>query len=86
MIVANAVSRQNQETHGMYNMDTGTVDAVVGSYCSLRRPIRDRHGVIHFNEKPRVVRQVVSLDRLMFLVEFNDGSTMFLFPEEVIIE
>jgi hypothetical protein len=70
----------------MYNMDTGTVDAVVGSYCSLRRPIRDRHGVIHFNEKPRYVRQVVNLDRIMLLVEFKDCITMFLIPEEVIIE
>jgi hypothetical protein len=70
----------------MYNMDTGAAGAVVGRYCLLKRPIRDRQGVIHFNEKPRIVRQVVNLDRLMLLVEFNDGSTMFLFPEEVIIE
>jgi hypothetical protein len=70
----------------MDNMDAAAVEAVVGRQCLLKRPVRDRHGVSHFNERPRVVREVVNLDRRMLLVEFNDGSTMFLFPEEVIIE
>jgi hypothetical protein len=61
-------------------------DYVVGRYCQLKRPVRDRDGVSHFKEKPKVLREVMNLDRRMFLVEFGDGSTTFLFPEEVTIE
>ncbi|MBV8356985.1 MAG: hypothetical protein JO189_03485 [Deltaproteobacteria bacterium] len=63
-----------------------TVDPVIGRHCLLKRPVRDRGGVNHFNEKPRVLRELINLDRRMFLVEFGDGSTTFLFPDEVIIE
>jgi hypothetical protein len=70
----------------MDNVQINTVEAVVGRYCLLKRPIRDRDGVNHFNEKPRVVRELINLDRRMFLVEFDDGSTTFLFPDEVAIE
>jgi hypothetical protein len=70
----------------MENMEVETVDPVVGRYCSLRRPVRDRDGVNHFNEKPKVLRELINLDRRMFLVEFGDGSTTFLFPDEVSIE
>jgi len=37
-------------------------------------------------EKPKVLREVINLDRRMFLVQFGDGSTTFLFPDEVSIE
>jgi hypothetical protein len=70
----------------MDNVQTDTVEPVVGRYCLLKRPVRDRDGVNHFNEKPRVVRELINLDRRMFLVEFDDGSTTFLFPDEVAIE
>ena len=70
----------------MDNMQIDTVDPVVGHHCLLKRPVRDRDGVNHFNEKPRVLRELINLDRRMFLVEFDDGSTTFLFPDEVTIE
>ena len=70
----------------MENMQVETVDPVVGRYCLLKRPVRDRDGVNHFHEKPRVLRELINLDRRMFLVQFSDGSTTFLFPEEVSIE
>jgi hypothetical protein len=63
-----------------------TIDPVVGRYCLLKRPVRDRDGVSHFNEKPRVLRELINLDRRMFLVQFSDGSTTFLFPDEISIE
>jgi hypothetical protein len=62
------------------------VDSLVGRFCLLRRPVRDRDGVNHFNERPRVLREVINLDRRMFLVQFNDGSTTFLFPDELSLE
>ena len=68
----------------MENMET--VDPVAGRYCMLKRPVRDRDGISHFKERPKVIREVINLDRRMFLVEFDDGSTTFLFPDEVTIE
>jgi len=70
----------------MENMQIEAADHVIGRYCLLKRPVRDRDGVNHFNEKPRVLREVINLDRRMFLVEFGDGSTTFLFPDEVTLE
>jgi hypothetical protein len=70
----------------MDNMQIETVDPVIGRHCLLKRPVRDRGGVNHFNEKPKVLREVINLERRMFLVQFGDGSTTFLFPEEVVIE
>jgi hypothetical protein len=70
----------------MENIQIEAADPVVGRYCLLKRPVRDRDGVNHFNEKPKVLREVMNLDRRMFLVEFGDGSTTFLFPEEITIE
>jgi hypothetical protein len=70
----------------MENMQIETVDPVVGRYCQLKRPVRDHDGVSHFHEKPRVLREVINLERRMFLVQFADGSTTFLFPDEVSIE
>jgi hypothetical protein len=59
---------------------------VIGRHCLLKRPVRDRDGVNHFHEKPKVLREVINLGRRMFLVEFADGTTTFLFPDEVTIE
>jgi hypothetical protein len=70
----------------METTEIESVDTVVGRYCLLKRPVRDREGVNHFNEKPKVLREVVNLDRRMLLVEFDDGSTTFLFPDEVTLE
>jgi hypothetical protein len=54
-----------------------------GKRCHLRRPIRDRAGRSRFDEAPIIVRQVVNLERLMYLVKFEDGATTFVFPDEV---
>jgi hypothetical protein len=70
----------------MDNVQFDTLDPVIGRHCLLKRPVRDRDGINHFNEKPRVVRELINLGRRMFLVEFDDGSTTFLFPDEVTIE
>ena len=53
-------------------------------YCKMVAPIRDSSGRIRF-EQPRVVREVSNLDRRMILVQFEDGATTFLFPDEVIL-
>ncbi len=70
----------------MENIQVEPIDLVIGRYCLLKRPVRDRDGVNHFKEKPRVLRELINLDRRMFLVQFSDGSTTFLFPDEVSIE
>jgi hypothetical protein len=69
----------------MENIQTDASGPVVGRYCILKRPVRDREGISHFNERPKVLREVINLDRRMFLVQFEDGSTTFLFPDEVTI-
>ena len=61
-------------------------EEIIGRYCMLLRPVRDRAGQMRFNEKPKILREVNNLNRRMFLVEFADGSTTFLFPDEVNIE
>ncbi len=53
------------------------------AHCRLLRPIRDRAGRVHFGESPIILREMVNLDRQMLLVQFGDGSTTFVFPEEV---
>lgn len=54
-----------------------------GRRCQLLRPIRDRQGRIHFGEVPVILHELVNLGRQMLLVQFGDGSTTFVFPEEV---
>ena len=48
--------------------------------------VRDHQGRSRFKEQPRILREVNNLDRRMFLVQFDDGSTTFLFPDEVVVE
>ncbi len=54
--------------------------------CSLLRPVRDHEGRSHFGEHPLIMREICNLDRLMYLVQFEDGATTFLFPDEVLID
>jgi hypothetical protein len=61
-------------------------DGVVGRYCRLLKPVRDREGHSRFNERPRILREVRNLDRVMYLVQFEDGTTTFVFPHEIILE
>jgi len=64
-------------------MDNLESELVVGKYCKLLRPVRDKQGRNRFVEQPKIIREVNNLDRRMFLVQFDDGCTTFLFPEEV---
>jgi hypothetical protein len=52
--------------------------------CRLVGPVRDHTGRVHFGEQPIILREVNNLDRQMFLVQFDDGATTFVFPHEVI--
>jgi hypothetical protein len=70
----------------MENLQAEIADHVIGRHCLLKRPIRNHDGMNHFHEKPKVLREVINLGRRMYLVEFVDGSTTFLFPDEVTIE
>lgn len=60
-------------------------EELVGRYCKLQKPVRDREGRSRFAEQPRILREVNNLDRRMYLVQFDDGATTFLFPDEIII-
>jgi len=67
-------------------MVTSNAEAVVGRHCRLLRPVRDHEGRTRFGEKPKVLREVNNLERRMLLVQFDDGATTFLFPDEVVLE
>ncbi|HUO06224.1 MAG TPA: hypothetical protein VMU16_13585 [Candidatus Binataceae bacterium] len=64
-------------------MATENTEAVVGRNCRLLKPVRDHEGRMRFTEHPRIIREVMNLGRRMFLVQFDDGATTFLFPHEV---
>jgi hypothetical protein len=81
-MVAAGWRRKEEET-----MLANTIsDAVVGLHCRLLRPVRDHEGRSRFAEKPRIIREVNNLERHMYLVQFDDGATTFLFPNEVVVE
>ena len=61
-------------------------EILVGQQCRLLKPVRDHEGRSRFTEKPRIIREVNNLDRHMYLVQFDDGATTFLFPNEVVVE
>lgn len=67
-------------------MTSTNTAAVAGRHCKLQRPVRDHEGRSRFTEQPRILREVNNLDRRMFLVQFDDGATTFLFPDEVVVE
>ena len=52
-------------------------------YCRLLEQVRDHDGRLRFAESVEIVREVDNLDRHMYLVRFDDGSTTFVFPHEV---
>ena len=67
-------------------METAQTEVVEGRRCRLLRPVRDRSGRSRFNEQVRILREVFNLNRRMFLVQFGDGATTFLFPDEIVVE
>ncbi len=67
-------------------MDSTNAETMVGRHCQLLKPVRDKQGLTRFTEQPVVLSEVTNLGRRMFLVQFADGSTTFLFPDEIIIQ
>ena len=67
-------------------METINADSLVGRHCRLLRAVRDNEGRNRFAEQPLIVREVDNLGRHMLLVKFDDGSTTFLFPTEVLVQ
>jgi hypothetical protein len=67
-------------------METVSVEPIIGRQCLLLKPVRDKAGLMRYNERPLILREVNNLNRRMFLVQFSDGSTTFLFPDEINIE
>lgn len=81
-LVEEAVAEAEKGRHVMeLNPDT-----VVGRHCRLVRPVRDIQGKSRFSEEPVILRAVNNLGRHMYLVQFDDGSTTFLFPNEIIVQ
>lgn len=68
------------------NMESTNFETVIGRQCRLLKPVRDHEGLSRFSEKPRILRSVDNLGRRMLLVQFDDGATTFLFPDEVAVE
>ena len=68
------------------NMESTNSEIVVGRHCRLLKPVRDHEGLSRYSEKPRILRSVDNLGRRMLLVQFDDGATTFLFPDEIVVE
>jgi hypothetical protein len=68
-------------------METSTSNATADNpkrkYCRLLEPVRDHEGHIRFTEAVEIIKEIDNLDRHMYLVRFEDGSTTFVFPHEV---
>jgi hypothetical protein len=64
-------------------MENGKIEVTAKRYCRLLNPVRDRHGVSRFRDRPRILSELVNLGRHMYLVQFEDGGTTFVFDHEV---
>ena len=68
-------------------METSTTNTTADNpnrkYCRLLEPVRDHEGHIRFTEAVEIIKEIDNLDRHMYLVRFEDGSTTFVFPHEV---
>jgi hypothetical protein len=68
-------------------METSTTNTAADNpnrkYCRLLEPVRDHEGHIRFTEAVEIIKEIDNLDRHMYLVRFEDGSTTFVFPHEV---
>lgn len=78
---------QNPEESEQKPMETSTTttstDNPKRKYCRLLEPVRDHEGRIRFTEAVEIVKEIDNLDRHMYLVRFEDGTTTFVFPHEV---
>jgi hypothetical protein len=57
--------------------------AKIEKRCLLVRSVRDHNGRVRYGEQPKILREIDNRDRRMFLVQFDDGATTFLFSDEV---
>jgi len=56
----------------------------VGDKVSLKRTLRDHEGRTHpVGAKVTLLRTINNIDRIMHLVQFDDASTTFVFPDEI---
>ncbi len=60
-------------------------EVITGRHCELLKLVRDHEGRPRFGESPLILREVCNLGRRMYLVQFEDGATTFLFPDEVAV-
>ena len=70
----------------MLTMENFQPIPIQGKHCRLLRPVRDHDGRSRFQEQPKILRVINNLDRKMYLVQFDDGATTFLFPDEVVVQ
>ncbi|MGH7781553.1 MAG: hypothetical protein ACREQR_17200 [Candidatus Binataceae bacterium] len=68
------------EQHGM------PAQTVAGKCRELLTPVRDHEGRTRFHETPHILQEIDDLGRHMFLVQFEDGATTFLFSHKVVIK
>jgi hypothetical protein len=86
MVSGGAIS-QTFGSKRKFKMSQSVTEAVVvGRQCRLLKPVRDHEGRTRFAEHPRILKEVSNLGRRMYLVEFADHATTFLFPDEVAVE
>lgn len=64
-------------------MDCETDSSGKRKRYSLLKPIRDREGRLRFHENVVILKKVSNLGREMYLVRFDDGTTTFVFPDEI---
>jgi hypothetical protein len=64
-------------------MNTMCAEETISKFCRVIKPVRDKAGRIRFNEIAQIVGEMENLGRQMYLVKFADGSTTFLFPDEI---
>lgn len=77
--------REWTKKEGVTVMESTSAEGIAGRRCRLLRPVRDHEGLNRFSEQPRIMREVENLGRRMYLVQFDDGATTFLFPDEVLV-
>lgn len=62
-------------------------DGPVGKNCKLNNSIRATDGTIHNpDEQLTIIRVLQNLGREMYLVSMPNGTSTFVFPNEVTIE
>ena len=79
----NSKSRESEQKPMETSPANTSTDNPKRKYCRLLEPVRDHEGRIRFTEAVEIIKEIDNLDRHMYLVRFEDGSTTFVFPHEV---